>query len=123
MAQWEVLSSQARLADRLLMLSINRNGRLTFNAPLFKALGEPEFIRLLYDSESDRLGVVKSAPAIDAYPVKKSKTQETYGVSAFGPLKAIERAPEKAFRAQAKDVGDGVWAISLEGLEPRADTD
>ena len=73
-------------------------------------------MELLLDSEGKRLGLRKAkSEHEDAFPVRKTKNQNTWGMSALGALRSIGIRVDKAYRKIAKTDEEVVF-ISIEDL-------
>jgi len=99
-------------------MSIQRGGRLSWNYGFYEALGRPEYVRLLLDTEAGLLGVRASPPGTQALRVRKSTRQRTWAVSAKAALRhgAPALLVDRAYPAPARDVGEGIMAISVAPL-------
>ena len=116
---WKKLSARAgNLRTGRPAMSIQKNGRVTWNWGLHEALGRPEWVELLFDREAMLLGIRGSAQPDNCLEVRKASKQETWGVSALAMLRsgAPYLAVSRAFRTVAHDLGDGIWGISVEEL-------
>jgi hypothetical protein len=89
---------------------------IRFNTVLYAALGNPEFVNLLFDAERQLLGIGKSAASDrDAIPVHEVPKggYRIAGASMFRSLGLSVTAP---FPRLAEDCGEGVWGISVAEL-------
>lgn len=114
---WKELSSHARVIKIVPAMSIMKNGRITWNEGMQKALGNPEFVKLLVDEEQRRIGLVKAEISATNFGVRKAANQGTWGISAYGALRVADLTVDKAYRNIAQDFGDGVWGIPLPDKE------
>jgi hypothetical protein len=90
-------------------ISIQKNGRISWNKGTQHALGNPEFVDVLLDRLEKRLGVRRSERTETAYTVRKSATQDSWGVSADGPLKAAGIVVSRSHRRYAAVDGEIVY--------------
>ncbi len=115
--EWESIPATTRARTDKPALSIGRNGQIRWNRGFHEALGEPEYVELLVDMQNRRLGIRRAQEAQGSFAVHKASRQRTWGISAGGALRHKGIVSTHALRRWASDFGDGVWGISIEGLE------
>ena len=119
---WETISAKLTRRTGAPALSIQKNGRVSWNAGMQRVLGNPEWVRMVYDRATDRLALSKAERAAHHFAVRKAKTQESWGFSAYGPLRTILGIdPSESYRRYAEDFGDGIWGIDIKELRERED--
>lgn len=119
---WQKLRPRISARVRVPAIGIQKNGRIAWNEGTQKALGEPEWVELLYDEKEKKLGLRKVEQSEEAFPVRKAGRQRTWGISALGALKSIGIEIDAAYRRYADIEGD-VVSIDVSGLfEGRSQT-
>lgn len=96
------------------MFTLQARGLLSLNHAVFRALGQPEAVELLYDAEERIIGlraVDKSDP--NAYSVRKQSGSQSYLVATQGFLAYHGIKTLMAQRFIAHDYGEGVLGFSL----------
>jgi hypothetical protein len=91
-------------------MSVLKTGRLSWNAALHRALGEPPEVMLFYDEDAGRLGL-KPGPGFRVYAV--GKRQQQHLIACERALGQLGLTPDASFREPAEDCGGGLWAIAL----------
>lgn len=68
---FEVFNKRAAMSSKIPMVTIQKDGEFSMNKAAFDAIGEPEAVELLYDSEEELIAF-RPAPAEKplAFPVK-----------------------------------------------------
>lgn len=89
-------------------------GLLSLNQAVFRALGEPEAVTLLYDPKEGIVGMrnaEKGHP--NAYQVRKQQKSQSYvvGAQGFAAYHGIQTL--RARRFVAHDYHDGIWGFVL----------
>ena len=108
MPSWEVFTRGSLAAGPVLLFTIRAEGRFVLNRAAYDALGQPEYVELLYDREAQLIGV-RSADeqSKDAYVVKKQSRGDTYGMSGAAFCKHYDIQVERSQRYVATiDNGD-----------------
>jgi hypothetical protein len=117
---WQKVSAKSTIRTDLPAMSIQKNGHITWNAGMQDALGDPDWVKVMYDPEADRIALAKAERAVDHFQVRKAPGQRTWGFSALGPLKAtVGVAPERSYRRYAEEYGEGIWGMGLKELRER----
>jgi hypothetical protein len=114
MPKFEVFSRESARSREEPMFTLQARGLLSLNSAVFRALGEPEAVELLYDAEERIIalrGVDKGDP--NAYAVRKQSGTQSYLVATQGFLSFHGIKPVMAQRFLAHDYGDGVWGLVL----------
>jgi hypothetical protein len=97
-------------------LTIQRKGIFSLNRPAFEALDRPDWVELLYDSDTRRIGVRKVDSSIDhAYGVRKlgsRRGESTFLVSGTAFTNYYEIDTSRSIRRSGR-VEDGVFMIDL----------
>jgi hypothetical protein len=114
MPRFEVFSREAARSREEPMFTLQARGLLSLNSAVFRALGEPGAVELLYDA-AERIialrGVDKGDP--NAYAVRKQSGTQSYLVATRGFLSFHGIKPVMAQRFLAHDYGEGVWGLAL----------
>jgi hypothetical protein len=114
MPKFEVFSREAARSREEPMFTLQARGLLSLNSAVFRALGAPEAVELLYDAEERIIGlrkVDKGDP--NAYAVRKNSGTHSYLVATQGFLAYHGIKPVLAQRFLAHDYGKGVWGLVL----------
>lgn len=100
-------------------ISIQRNGKITWNKRVQEELGEPEWVDLFLDvgGEEKRLGLMKSVRGEGSAKVNKHSGQNTWTISALGALRVAGLLVERAYRRPAQREGEVVYIDISELLE------
>jgi hypothetical protein len=109
-----VFSREAARSREEPMFTLQARGLLSLNSAVFRALGEPEAVELLYDAE-ERIIALRGADKGDpnAYAVRKQSGTQSYLVATQGFLSYHGIKPVIAQRFLAHDYGEGVWGLAL----------
>jgi hypothetical protein len=107
---WTKLSRRSSLRSEKPSIGIQKNGRLSWNTGTQNALRSPQYVELLYDRDTRRLGIRRvEVEDIDTFQVRKAEKQQSWGISALGALNTIGISAAKAYRRFAKTDGDIVF--------------
>lgn len=112
---WKKLQARTSKKDTTPALSIQKNGRVAWNLGTHEKLGEPEYVELLLDIEGKRLGVRKVKKTEDAFAVRQTGKQKSWGISAMGALSSEGITVEAAYRKFAQ-VEDNVVFINIDEI-------
>jgi hypothetical protein len=113
--EWEVLPAKASKRTDSPALSLQKNGRISWNEGAQRAMGDPDFVELLLNRRTGRLGLRKVEKSEQAFHVRKSGSQRTWALSAEGALNQAGIKAEVAYRRYA-DVSNGVVSIDISEL-------
>lgn len=113
---WEVFENK-RYA-RVAAISVDKSGRILWGKATHLLLGSPDHIELYLDRERKLLGLKKADASRYNFRVHKSMLQNTWTVSAKGPLNAVGLLPPETIRGFAiQEPESDIVYIKLEGLE------
>ena len=98
-------------------VTINRHGKIFFNAPAIEALGVPDGITLLYDRRRSTIGV-KPTPLNrkSAYKLRRKDTSHCRGreISALNFCRRFSICPDETLAFTAAEVNkDGILILDL----------
>lgn len=117
---WIVLASGTSKRSNEPAISLMKNYRISWNRATQQVLGEPEFVDLLIDPATKRMGLRRTAKSEVSFPVRKSASQDSWGISAEGPLKAAGILVASSHRRYAETT-DGIVHIGIAELWPADD--
>lgn len=103
---WEVLPARMSKRSNEPAISVQKNFRVSWNRGTQAVLGSPEYVELLLDRTAKRLGIRKTGKSETSYTVRKAGAQDTWGISAEGPMKAAGITVETSHRRYALVDGD-----------------
>lgn len=109
---WEVLPAGVSKRSNEPAISVQKNFRISWNRGTQDALGNPEHVDLLLDRSGRRLGLRKCELSETSFKARKAKDQDTWGISAKGPLTAAGIAVEASHRRYA-ETADGIVFIDI----------
>jgi hypothetical protein len=113
---WRRLPRRGPIRSRRPTISIYKSGRIAWNKGAQDALEHAAFVDVLYDEETNRLGLRKAAQVgVEAFPVYKTTGQDTWGIYAKRALQTIGIHVQQAYRRCAT-VKEGIAAISVAEL-------
>lgn len=112
---WETLKANSSKRTTKPSIGIQKNGRISWNEGTQEELGDPQFVELLLDRQGMRLGLKAGQQAEETFSVRKSGTQKTWGISAYGALNIASLVVEKAYRKYAK-VEKGIVFIDISDI-------
>jgi len=114
MPKFEVFSREAARSREEPMFTLQARGLLSLNSAVFRALGEPTAVELLYDADERIIAlraVDKENP--NGYTIRKQSGTQSYLVATQGFLTYHGIKPVVAQRFLAHDYGEGVWGLVL----------
>lgn len=114
MPNFQVFSREVARSREEPMFTLQARGLLSLNSAVFRALGEPQAVELLYDANLRIIGLRKVAQGDpNAYAVRKQKSAQSYLVATQGFLAYHGIKTIMAQRFLAHDYGEGVWGLAL----------
>lgn len=102
------------VASNIPRVAIQKRGNMSLNKAAYKALGEPGFVVLLYDSGTNSIGLRPSQGNVrHAYPVRKQPNSQSYLVAghAFCRFYGIDTGFTRAFEPSMED---GILVVELD---------
>ncbi|MGH8873897.1 MAG: hypothetical protein ACRDVM_01415 [Acidimicrobiia bacterium] len=113
---FEEFKRQAIYSGAAPAITIRRSGTIGLNPAAVEALGDPKAVRYLFDRERRILGL-RAVPADDpeGFAVQRQPESGSCSVNARTFLEHYEVERPVARRFLAKDYGDGILGIELDG--------
>jgi hypothetical protein len=112
---WEKLPAEMSKRSEMPAISLQKGGRVAWNEGTNKSLGEPDFVELLIDRKTMRLGLRKSIKGAGNFPVRRVGSQRTWMINAAGTLGLVGLLVDTAYRRYA-EVDDDIVFIDISEL-------
>lgn len=97
--------------------SVSRNGHITLNDAATSIFGRPEFVVMLFDQSTRRIGLRRATTEANARPLRKAGAQGTWVLAAEGFLKRFG-IPHDEGRSYEPSLEDDILVIDLN--QPKA---
>ncbi len=110
---WKILAMPPK-PDAVPALSLSTTGRLTWTEALGRAMGEPQQVNILYDADTNRLGI-QPGDGAGAVTVRAGRSVTICKLLKVAGIWSELALPMRLVPASL-DEEAGVWAVSLEGV-------
>lgn len=112
--KFEIFTGRNKPASsKTMRVSLNKRGAISFNHAAFVALGEPKAVELLYDKETNAIGMRASKEDVrHAYPVRAQGKSKSYIIGAVAFTQHYDVKPENTITFDPL-IEDGIMVLEF----------